>query len=228
MTTLRVFDPAMCCSTGVCGPVIDPALPRFAADLEWLAAQGVTVERFNLAQQPAAFAADASVRAALDAKGEASLPLIQVNGSITSIGVYPSREDLAAWAGIAGPAPSLYTDAVAELVAIGAAMAANCEPCFKFHYDAARKLGVSREDMRRAVATAQSVKETPGRAMATLADRFLKPGATEPAVAITAAGTGCCETSATADPADATGCGCDAPAVTPRRLPLITTSGNCC
>ncbi len=70
--------------------------------------------------------------------------------------------------------PTIYTDAVAELVAIGAAIAANCEPCFKYHYQQARKLGVSRQDMIRAVKTAQSVKETPAKAMLELAERFLE------------------------------------------------------
>jgi hypothetical protein len=46
--TIRVFDPAMCCSTGVCGPSVDPDLARFAADVDWLQKQGVKVERFNL------------------------------------------------------------------------------------------------------------------------------------------------------------------------------------
>ena len=69
---------------------------------------------------------------------------------------------------------SLYTDAVAELVAIGAAIAANCEPCFKYHFQQARKLGISREDMMLAVKTAQSVKETPAKAMLQLAHRYLE------------------------------------------------------
>ncbi len=38
MTTIEVFDPAMCCSTGVCGPQVDPDLARFAADLRVCAA----------------------------------------------------------------------------------------------------------------------------------------------------------------------------------------------
>ena len=50
MTKLEVFDPAMCCSTGVCGAEVDPRLPQFAADLEWVAQQGVQVARYNLAQ----------------------------------------------------------------------------------------------------------------------------------------------------------------------------------
>lgn len=100
MTTVRVFDPAMCCSTGVCGPSVEPRIVRFAADLDWLASRGVTVERFNLAQQPASFVEDASVKAALETLGEEALPLVKVDGRIRSTGTYPSREDLAAWAGI--------------------------------------------------------------------------------------------------------------------------------
>lgn len=101
MTEIQVFDPAMCCSTGICGPSVDPKLVGFAADLDWLKTQGISVERFNLAQQPAAFAEDASVVAALQTKGEASLPLVKVNGEIKSSGVFPSRDQLAVWAGIA-------------------------------------------------------------------------------------------------------------------------------
>lgn len=101
MTSIRVFDPAMCCSTGVCGPSVDPDLVRFAADLDWLKGQGIAVERYNLSQQPGAFADNAAVRAALETRGEAGLPVILVNGDVKSTGVYPSRDDLAAWAGVA-------------------------------------------------------------------------------------------------------------------------------
>lgn len=105
MTTVRVFDPAMCCSTGICGPSVDPQLARFAADLAWLASQGVSVERFNLAQQPAAFAGDEAAKMALETQGEAGLPLVKVNGEVKSSGTYPSRDELATWAGIGcGPA----------------------------------------------------------------------------------------------------------------------------
>jgi|SRR4051812_48971222 hypothetical protein len=101
MSTIRVFDPAMCCSTGVCGPGIDPQLARFAADLAWVKSQGVSVARFNLSQQPAAFVDNAAVKQALESRGEASLPLVEVDGDVKSSGSYPSRDELAAWAGIA-------------------------------------------------------------------------------------------------------------------------------
>jgi arsenite methyltransferase len=175
MKKLQVFDPPMCCSTGVCGPNPDPVLPRFAADFHWLAGQGVVVERYNLAQEPQAFAANETVKAALAKYGNDCLPLILVNDVIVSRGSYPTRKELARFVGVEdGEAPSLYTAAVAELVSIGASIASNCEPCFKFHFDKARKLGVSVEDMARAVETAQAVKESPARSVLELANRFLK------------------------------------------------------
>jgi AhpD family alkylhydroperoxidase len=173
MTKVEVFDPPMCCSTGVCGPTVDPALVRFAADLQWLAGAGVQVERYNLSQQPRAFAENGLVRAALESEGNECLPLIVVDGQIANKGGYPERRELARLAGIgAGSEASIYSEAVAELVAIGAAIAANCEPCFKYHFQQARKLGVSRADMMLAVRTAQSVKEAPAQAMLQLASRY--------------------------------------------------------
>lgn len=175
MTTMKieVYEPPMCCSSGVCGASVDPQLVRFSADLDWLKSQGCSVERINLAQQPGAFAQDEAVKAALGTKGEASLPLVKVNGEVKSSGVYPSRAELAAWAGIDGSTASIFTDAVAELIAIGAAIASTCEPCFKFHYDKARKLGVSKADMRLAVDMAQAVKDSPARSVLALADKYL-------------------------------------------------------
>ncbi len=103
MTTLQVFDRPMCCSTGVCGPKVDPVLPRFAADLDWLQAEGVVVERYNLAQQPAAFAQYDDVKAALQSENVSCLPLFRVNGEIVFKGKYPSRTMLARWCGVKQP-----------------------------------------------------------------------------------------------------------------------------
>lgn len=102
-TKVQVFDPAMCCPTGVCGPSVDPVLPKFAADLDWLKSQGLVVERFNLSQQPAAFADNAVVRQALQDKGNDCLPLILVDGRIVSDGTYPSRAMLAERIGLSAP-----------------------------------------------------------------------------------------------------------------------------
>jgi len=98
-TTLRVFDPAMCCSTGVCGPSIDPELARFAGDLDWLKSQGVAVERYNLSSEPGAFAEYPAVKQALE-RGTDVLPLLLVGERVAVEGAYPSRETLAALAGV--------------------------------------------------------------------------------------------------------------------------------
>ena len=95
MSKLQVFDPAMCCSTGVCGPSVDPALPRFAADLEWLKSKGLQVERYNLAQEVAAFTSNPIVKVALNSRGSKCLPLLLLDGTIVSEGAYPTREELA-------------------------------------------------------------------------------------------------------------------------------------
>jgi SAM-dependent methyltransferase len=98
--TLAVYDPAMCCSTGVCGPAVDPVLLRFASDLKWLQDHGVKVQRFNLSQSPAAFVENLQVRQALTDQGESALPLLLVNGQVLASGQYPRRDRLAAAVGL--------------------------------------------------------------------------------------------------------------------------------
>ena len=119
MSKVQVYDPAMCCSTGVCGPSVDPVLPQFAADLEWLKSKGVDVERFNLAQQVAAFAANPVVKQALNSKGTQCLPMVLVDGQVMSEGSYPTREQLAGFVSIAyEPGPKIKAPA-SDLVGIG-------------------------------------------------------------------------------------------------------------
>ncbi len=188
MSKMHVFDPALCCSSGVCGVEVDQALVTFAADVDWLKSQGATVERVNLAQQPQAFAEHAAICQLLQAQGEQALPVILVDGDLKSSGRYPSRDELAQWTGLLS-ATSLFTERVATLVAIGAAIASNCEQCFRIHYDKARKLGVADADVRRAVDLAQQVKEAPARAVLNLAHRCFDKKDTLSAVSVVPAGT---------------------------------------
>jgi hypothetical protein len=100
MTTIQIFDPALCCSTGVCGVEADQALISFAADLDWAKQNGARVERFNLAQQPMVFAENATVKGFLERSGQEALPVILVDGDIALAGRYPNRAELARWAGV--------------------------------------------------------------------------------------------------------------------------------
>ena len=94
--TVSVYDPAMCCTTGVCGPASDPALLTIARDLRWLEAQGVTVTRYGLSQEPAAFVAEAKVVGLMQAFDEKALPATLVNGEVLAHGRYPTRDELVA------------------------------------------------------------------------------------------------------------------------------------
>lgn len=96
LPTLQVFDPALCCSTGVCGPDVDTRLVQFAADLDWIRSQGIIVQRHSLSQNPAAFVENPGVHAALTEKGESALPAVLVNGKVAVTGRYPDRVEMAA------------------------------------------------------------------------------------------------------------------------------------
>lgn len=104
MAHLDVFDPPMCCSSGVCGPSVDSLLAAFAADVDWLTSQGVTVSRYNLAQDPQAFVAHPLVKDLLQREGDRCLPLVIMNGEIVGRGAYPRRDELAHLSGLAATA----------------------------------------------------------------------------------------------------------------------------
>ena len=100
MTTIQVFDPALCCSTGVCGVEVDQQLVGFSADVDWAKQNGAQIERFNLAQQPMAFAENLLVKAFLERSGADALPLILVDGEVALAGRYPNRAELSRWTGV--------------------------------------------------------------------------------------------------------------------------------
>lgn len=99
MKLIQVYDPPMCCATGVCGPDVDPILPRFAGLLAQLSGGGVKVERYNLAQQPLPFVQNPSVKQLLDKEGTEALPAIFIDGELVLKGAYPDHEQRAAWIG---------------------------------------------------------------------------------------------------------------------------------
>ncbi|MGY3949555.1 arsenical resistance operon transcriptional repressor ArsD [Aeromonas allosaccharophila] len=100
MRLIQVFDPALCCSSGVCGAEVDQALVTFAGDAEWIKQQGASLFRFNLAQQPLVFAETPAVASFLELSGEEGLPVTLVDGQVVLTGRYPSRAELMRYAGL--------------------------------------------------------------------------------------------------------------------------------
>jgi hypothetical protein len=101
MTTITVYDPAMCCSTGICGTDIDQKLIDLAADLGWLKSKGVTVERLGLSREPSEFAANDTIREIMQTSEGDDLPVFLVDGALKAKARYPGRAELAGWAGVA-------------------------------------------------------------------------------------------------------------------------------
>lgn len=97
MKKLEIFDPALCCPTGVCGPSIDPELARIASALFLLEKKGKSIKRHNLGNEPEAFIANPHVQKRLNEKGPNALPIILWNGEVVKEASYPTNEELASW-----------------------------------------------------------------------------------------------------------------------------------
>jgi len=92
---IELFEPAMCCQTGVCGPSVDQQLIEVREDLRWAKGRGATVSRHNLTSDPDAFVANTKVTGLMAAFGEHALPVLLIDGEIKIHGRYATREELA-------------------------------------------------------------------------------------------------------------------------------------
>ena len=100
MKTIEIFDPAMCCPTGLCGTNIDPDLMRIAVIVETLKKHGVTIVRHNLRDEPQAYVDNARVNGLLQARGVESLPVTLVDGEVAVSGRYPTTAQMSEWSGV--------------------------------------------------------------------------------------------------------------------------------
>lgn len=96
MKIITVFDPPMCCSTGVCGTEVDPELAAFAGFLDRLREKTFEVRRYNLGQEPLAFVENPLVKELLEAEGTDALPAVLVDGGVLCKGRYPDLKEQAA------------------------------------------------------------------------------------------------------------------------------------
>ena len=92
---VELYEPAMCCQSGVCGPSVDQQLIDVREDLRWAESRGAQVARHNLSSDPDAFVANPKVTGLMAAFGEPALPVLVVDGDIAIHGRYPSRSELA-------------------------------------------------------------------------------------------------------------------------------------
>ena len=97
MKTMKIFEPAMCCPTGLCGVGVDPELLRVSTVLNTLKENGIEVQRYNLTSAPMEFVNHAAVSEFLKKFGPEKLPVIMVDDFIVITGRYPSNEEFTSW-----------------------------------------------------------------------------------------------------------------------------------
>ena len=93
MKKMIIFDPAMCCSTGVCGPAVNPELLRVSTALNRLKNKGIVVERYNLTNNPQAFVDNIIINELLNSDGVEILPVTIVEGEVVKTKQYPTNAE---------------------------------------------------------------------------------------------------------------------------------------
>ena len=93
MKKMIIFEPAMCCSTGVCGPAVNPDLLRISTVLNKLKNKGIVVERYNLTSSPQAFVDNNTINQLLNSDGIDILPVTIVEGEVVKTKQYPTNAE---------------------------------------------------------------------------------------------------------------------------------------
>jgi sulfur carrier protein ThiS len=94
MSKMQIFDPAMCCSTGVCGPSVNPQLLRVATVLNNLKKKGILVERYSLNNNPKEFVDNTYINELIKNNGINILPITVVDGEVVKTKEYLTNEEL--------------------------------------------------------------------------------------------------------------------------------------
>ena len=92
--TVEIFEPPMCCPTGLCGPVQDQTLLDLLETVRSLESNGVKVARYQPGANSSAFMSNAEVMAAVRASNTAALPITVVNGRVVKSGAYASLQEI--------------------------------------------------------------------------------------------------------------------------------------
>lgn len=193
---ITLLDPAMCCSTGVCGEDVDDALVQTAANVKWLKSLGYEVNRHNISNDGAAFKDYPAAIEKLQKEGMDSLPYILVNDEIVMEGSYPTKEKWMQF--LANETseeqnPKTTIDNTAKtniLISIGAAMAASNEKALKQFISEAKAAEISLEEIANAMNIGNDCRVKLSHEVIQTANALLNE--MQPAATSCCSGTSCC------------------------------------
>lgn len=192
---ITLLDPAMCCSTGVCGPEVDDALVQTAAHVKWLKSLGHDVHRHNLSNDGEAFHQYPEALAKLQQEGMEALPFILVNGNLKIAGKYPSKAE---WMQLVeheaseeeSPVQGNPKQKTRTLIGIGAAIASSNGKALKQYVTAAKKYGIGMDEIAEAMNIGNEVKNSISQEVIRQANAILNE--MQPTSNACAPGSGCC------------------------------------
>lgn len=190
-TKIDIYDPAMCCSTGVCGPDVDDSLTDFANDVKWMKSQGIEVKRFNLGQEPEEFKSNPVVLARLKKAGSDILPIIFVNGERVFEGAYPDRNQLKSWLSLNGDVnngkQTSGVDSHELLIRLEMAVANGDQSELESRFREGEENGISKEELVQAMQKGIDKRQQDTQSILETANQLLgvQPGGCTP-------GGGCC------------------------------------
>ena len=99
-TKMYIYEPALCCETGVCGVNVDPELLRISTVANNLTKNGVALQRYNLNNSPQAFIDNAEINRLINSEGVDALPATVVDGKIVKTKAYPTNGEIVMWLNI--------------------------------------------------------------------------------------------------------------------------------
>ncbi|QED36658.1 arsenite efflux transporter metallochaperone ArsD [Antarcticibacterium arcticum] len=195
---ITILDPALCCSTGVCGPSVDDTLVQTAANVKWLKSLGYEVKRHNISNDGAAFKEYPDAIKKLQEEGVDSLPYIFINDKLVKAGEYPSKEE---WLQLLETKTSQtsgkthfsnenFAEKTNVLIGIGAAVAASNETFLKQQVSRAKVLDIEIQEIARAMNIGNDAKNSLSKQIITQANRLL--GELQPTADSCAPNSGCC------------------------------------
>ncbi|MGM1056401.1 MAG: arsenite efflux transporter metallochaperone ArsD [Bacteroidota bacterium] len=186
---ITILDPALCCSTGVCGPDVDDALVQTAANVKWLNSLGYEVNRHNISNDGAAFKEYPAAIKKLQEEGVDSLPYILVDNVLVKTGAYPSKEE---WPEFLEGTESNGESAgkTAVLIGIGAAIAVSNESSLKAYVAQAKALGIEIQEIADAMNIGNDARNSLSQKVIQQANSLL--GELKPNSGSCAPNSGCC------------------------------------
>lgn len=91
---VELFDPPLCCPTGLCGPTLDETLLDVNEMVLALKAARIGVERYQMASHPHIFLKHPDVMRLVRERGMEAFPITVVEGKLIKAGTYPTRQEI--------------------------------------------------------------------------------------------------------------------------------------